>query len=294
MEEADDDSQEREQDETRRDWHRLFALAWADLLTDQPVTVEWEVDVARKAQKLDILLLRVEANPLTVRLPDGFEDLATHNLVTFKSIREPLDGEALDEMVGHYVNYRKIVSPRAKMLPEKDFRLFAVSSRSPEGIRHLLTKRLQAGVYLLKSFSKEIRVVVLRELPLEEQNAMMCLFSASLEQLSYGREMHDFRSREACTVLDQLFDLYERETEMRVDLKAFARETYRKMYERMTPDERERFFAELAPEQRLAGLAPEQRLAGLTPEEQLKALSPEAKEALLRQLEGAKPPAAAS
>jgi len=34
-------------------------------------------------------------------LPDGFEDLAKHNLLTFKSHRESLGGWALCELVGH-------------------------------------------------------------------------------------------------------------------------------------------------------------------------------------------------
>ena len=40
-------------------------------------------------------------------LPDGFGPLAAHNLVTYNSLHEPLDGWALKELVGHSVNDRK-------------------------------------------------------------------------------------------------------------------------------------------------------------------------------------------
>jgi len=64
-------------------------------------------------------------------LSQGFEDLVAHNLVTFKSYQEALDGWALNELIGHYVNYRKQVSPSMQeLLPETNFRLFAVSVNS--------------------------------------------------------------------------------------------------------------------------------------------------------------------
>jgi hypothetical protein len=60
----------------------------------------------------------------------GFEELAAHNLVSFKSYQEALDGWALLELLCHYVNYRKQVSPSMQdLLPEEDFRLFAVRVR---------------------------------------------------------------------------------------------------------------------------------------------------------------------
>jgi hypothetical protein len=46
-----------------------------------------------------------------------------HNLITFKSHQEALDDWALKELTGHYVNYRKQVSPSLQqLLPEEEFR----------------------------------------------------------------------------------------------------------------------------------------------------------------------------
>ena len=50
----------------------------------------------------ELVPLYKEAGVLPRRLPDGFEDLAAHNLVSFKSYQEALDGWALSELIGHY------------------------------------------------------------------------------------------------------------------------------------------------------------------------------------------------
>src|SRR5688572_12734211 len=87
-------------------WHRLFGLSLIDFFRGTPVEVKLEEDLSLKQQRLDVVILRKVAVPLTLRLPDGFEELAAHNLITFKSYQEALDGWALNELVGHYVNYR--------------------------------------------------------------------------------------------------------------------------------------------------------------------------------------------
>src|SRR5262245_45005259 len=115
-----------------RPLHRLFELSWIDFFHNTPMGVETELDLSQKQQFLDLVLIRRSPEPLPRPLPDGFEDLAAYNLVTFKSHQEALDGWALCELVGHYVNYRKQVSPSLQdLLPEEDFRLFAVCARSP-------------------------------------------------------------------------------------------------------------------------------------------------------------------
>lgn len=116
-------------------WHRLFGLSLVDRFRGTAVNVELEKDLSLKQQLLDVVLLRKAPGPLPFRLPDGFDDLAPHNLVSFKSYQEALDGWALNELMGHYVNYRKQVSPTMQvLLPETEFRLLAVSVRSPQGL----------------------------------------------------------------------------------------------------------------------------------------------------------------
>ena len=80
--------------ETQRPWHRLFGLSLVDFFRGMPVTVELEKDLSLKQQMLDVVLIHKGAAPLLCRLPDGFEEPAPHNLITFKSFQEALDGWA--------------------------------------------------------------------------------------------------------------------------------------------------------------------------------------------------------
>ena len=80
------------------DWHRLFGLMLMDFFTDSPFVVELEKDLAQKKQLLDVVVLRRGPGVFARRLPDGFERLAAHNLITFKSHHEPLDDWALKEL----------------------------------------------------------------------------------------------------------------------------------------------------------------------------------------------------
>src|SRR5947209_10560917 len=118
-----------------RPLHRLFELAWIDFLQGTPIAVDPERDLSLKQQFLDLILIRKHPGPIPRPLPDGFEDLVEFNLITFKSHHEALDGWALCELVGHYVNYRKQSSPSQDgLLPEADYRLFAVCARFPQNL----------------------------------------------------------------------------------------------------------------------------------------------------------------
>src|SRR6516164_1359939 len=147
----------------RTSWHQLFGLSLVDFFRGMPVEVELEKDLSLKQQLLDVVIIRKEAKPLPCRLPDGFEDLASHNLVSFKSYQEALDGWSLNELVGHYVNYRKQVSPTMQdLLPKTDFRLFAVCVRFPRDLAKAVTlMQVSAGVYDVRHFSGALRLVVI-------------------------------------------------------------------------------------------------------------------------------------
>ena len=276
-----------------RPWHRLFGLSWMDFFRGLPVVVEMEKDLSLKQQRLDLVILRKETAALLCRLPDGFEDLAAHNLVSFKSHQEALDGWALNELVGHYVNYRKQISPSMdELLPEGDFRLFAVSVRFPHNLAQQVELRpIQPGVYEVRHFTGSLRLVVVHQLPQEEHNAMLHLFSARADLLRYGTEHYRMRSPETSTLLFQLFQRYLREGPLMPDqLEEFARQTIEEILRTLPAAELRKH---LSPEQRLEGLSPEelrkrlspeQRLEGLSPDELLAALSPEAREALARGL----------
>jgi hypothetical protein len=92
-------------------WHDLLGLICTDLLADSPFAVEAEKDLSLRKQLLDLVIVRRSDAPFAGRLPDGLDDLVRHNLLTFKSFQETLDAWAMKELLAHYVNYRKQVSP---------------------------------------------------------------------------------------------------------------------------------------------------------------------------------------
>src|SRR5438105_8219214 len=135
--------------EALRDWHRLFGLLLTDFFTGSPFVVEVERDLSVQQQLLDMVIVRRGRGYFAGRLPDGLEDLTTHNLITFKSHHESLDAWAVKELVGHYVAYRKLVSPSpSDLLPEDQFKLYAVCARSPQTLPGQVPWNLRGpGVY---------------------------------------------------------------------------------------------------------------------------------------------------
>jgi len=135
-----------------------------DFFTGSPFVVELEKDLSLKKQLLDVIIVRRFPGSFTKPMPEGLEELAAHNLITFKSHQEALDDWALKELTGHYVNYRKQVSPSLdKLLPEDDFRCFAVCVRFPHKLAQRVTLRpVRPGVYDVEGFGLSVRVIVVR------------------------------------------------------------------------------------------------------------------------------------
>ncbi len=73
------------------DWHRLFGIALTLEFKEYPLYIELEKEMAIKRQILDILIMKKGNGPLPGRMPDGLEDLAPYNLLTYKSFQETLD-----------------------------------------------------------------------------------------------------------------------------------------------------------------------------------------------------------
>ncbi len=119
-------------------WHELLGKALTDALIGLPYSVSTEEELALRSQRLDVLIIeqasaagsdprRTNAPPQARNVPpapehhrpddfqrpDGLEDLAAHNLLSFKAAGAPYDAWALEELNSHYVTYRKLASIRA-------------------------------------------------------------------------------------------------------------------------------------------------------------------------------------
>jgi len=73
-------------DDTRRQWHRLFGIALTELFEGAPWRVELEQELAVRSQLLDVAIIEAvgaEAERhLPPDLPDGLDTLRAHNLLT--------------------------------------------------------------------------------------------------------------------------------------------------------------------------------------------------------------------
>lgn len=265
------------------DWHRLFSLILEDFFTGSPFTVEPEVDLSKKLQLLDVAVIRKGEGEFVGQLPDGFDDLVEYNLVTFKSYQEALDDWTLDELLGHFVNYRKQISPSfSDLLPVSMFRLYGICARFPSRLDSLAKlTRLREGVYEVAWGIRKVRIVVINGLPLAEQNAIFQFFSAVPSQVQYAEEHYHRRNPETSRTLEQLLHRYAEEGIMPYRLADLIREVRKEVAESMTMEER---LEGVPPEERLKGVPPEEILKHVPHEELLKSFSVEELEAHLAKI----------
>jgi hypothetical protein len=259
--------------EALRDWHRLFGLLLKDFFTGSPFNVEVEQDLSVQQQLLDVTIVRRGRGRFAGRLPDGLGELRAHNLVSFKSRHEALDGWAIKELVGADVAYRKLVSPApSQLLPQEQFGLYAVAARFPHNLSGQVPwQRLQAGVYDCRWGTDTIRVVVAGELPQEAHNAPLHLFSAAPSLVEFGGGTYERRSEQTSRLLGQLFEKLRGEGfAVSFTMEDFNRQYTLEHFSQLTPAEQRKALERLSPEQRrevLQALPPEDRLADLSTEQ---------------------------
>ncbi|MGH8474744.1 MAG: hypothetical protein ACRER2_03080 [Methylococcales bacterium] len=275
-------------------WHRLFGLFIMDFFTASPFVVELEKDLSSKQQFLDVVIVRKQRKRAFDALPDGLDNLAEHNLLSYKSLREPFDGWALKELTGHYVNYRKLVSSgRKRLLPEERFRLYGVSTRYPRNLsREFHLTRLKPGVYEISWGTDRIRIIVLSEIVEGEHNAVWRLFSAKPQAVLEARQAYQTHQLEMSTIVQQLFENYQQEKfDMSYTVLDFQKDYVRDHLDLLSPEEvLKRFSPEevlkrFSPEEVLKRFSPDDRLQGLSPDDIIKHLSAKDLEKLRAKLE---------
>lgn len=191
------------------DWHRLFGITLMDYFTHSKYRVELEKDLSIQQQFLDVVILEQQQGRIPDPLPDGLENLKVHNLLTYKSHQESLRDWSLDELLGHYVNYRKHERQGKKLLPARDFQLYAVCTRFPDALeKQYPLQRVKQGVYRVRWGSRQVRLIVTSQVPKTPNNTLWHLFSHLSEQVAYAKTHHHWQNPHTSSVVNQLFHRY--------------------------------------------------------------------------------------
>jgi hypothetical protein len=199
---------------------------------------------------LDVVIVRRGRGRFPGRLPDGLDDMTAHNLVTFKSHREALDDWAIRELIGHYVTYRKLVSPSpSELLPAAHFRLYAVAARFPHNLAGQVPwQERQPGVYDYRWGLDEVRVIVAGQLPLKAHNAPLHLFSAAPGLVGFASGTYRRRSEVTSSLLRQLFERLEGEGfTMSYTMQDFRRDYVKEHLPKLTAEQRAEVLRSLPP-----------------------------------------------
>ena len=270
-------------------WHELFGLNLEDLFFQSNFQVKTEFDTSNQAHSyVDVLIIsKSEGKPLE-QVPDGFEFLKDYNILTYKSLNQSLDQWAIVEILGHYVSYRKIVSPKEELLPQSRFQVFAVCTSYPQKLLGSEKKfgkeitKIKPGVYKFSSpLIGSIIILVLSRMAKQTRNALWQLFSGRAQGFEYGDAHYKWHVPADKSLLYQLYQLYlTEEVKMPYTFEEFHRDytipfieslPYQIKIKGMTPDER---LKGLTPHERLKGLAPNEVFQQFTPHERLKGLAP--------------------
>ena len=253
-------------------WHRAFGFALTDFFWETNYKVELEKDLSLKQQFLDVIIVeQISTNPTPQSLPDGLDNLSQHNLLSYKSLAEPLDPWALDELIGHFVNYRKQISPSMQtLLPEGQFQLFAVATRMPQKLaRESHLHRVQAGVFDIQWGIRRIRVLVLSQMPLAERNAIWQLFSNTTQGLHFGQQRYRWKIPNISSIIRTLYQ----GIKMTYTVEDFRRDLPKELLAMMSPEYRSILVENISTDEMIQHLSADEMIQHLSSDEMLQHLS---------------------
>jgi hypothetical protein len=204
-----------------RDWHRVFGVSLADVVTGLPFRVVQELELSRMKQRLDVAIIRLTEAQLSEHswpdLPDGLTDLSDHTLVSYKSMRESLTCSSMWELVSYGVLYGKqqwkkgweaAVGDRTKL------RLIAVSTHRPAWLTPRddpAQRTLPEGVHEIDLLHLVMRVIVPREVATTARNTLWHLLSGDAELVRLGMENYQARDAALYNILNDLRETYFRD-----------------------------------------------------------------------------------
>ena len=257
------------------EWHRLFGLALTDYFDGSSYQVELEKDLSLKQQFVDVIIIEHETGSPLRELPDGLDNLRRHNILSYKSIQESFNAWTCDELLGHYVNYRKQISPSMdKLLPESEFRLYGVSTRYPQKFAQQTTLTpIVQGVYDMPWGGQQVRIIVLGQIAETPRNAIWQLFSAEPDHVKYGASHYQWHIQQLSTIVQELYKRYRLEgITMPYTTNDYYAEVTREHINLLTPEER------------VKDMSPDDIMDLLFSDEILEHVSPEKKTQILQKL----------
>ena len=277
------------------DWHHLFGWTLMDYFTGSNYNVDLEKDLSVKPQLLDVVIIEKSTGSPLSELPDGLENLSKHNLLSYKSLHETLDTLVIAELLSYYVNYRKLLSPEAwEDLSLSEFQLYAVTTRYPRKLSQEFKndfQEIKKGVYALQFGNHHIQVIVLRQMPQIEKNALWQLFCNNPDGFKFGRKYYQWRYPPAIALLNPLIKMYGKQgVNMPYTLEEAVKECVRDTLESLPPAERLRglplseVVQYFSPADVVKPLSTEERLSGLSLPEVFKHFPPEDIEEYLAKL----------
>ncbi len=270
-------AEEKEEEKIRIKWHRLFGVTLIDYFTHSNYEVELEKELSLKKQYLDIAIIKKRVGTPLKNMPVGLETLAEYNLMTYKSLHEPLDDWAIEELIGYYSNYRKIISPSLqKLLPNKQFKLYAICTRYPTKLlsNDMLMTPLATGIYNVIWGKRTITIIVLSLVAKEIHNALWKLFSGNKEGFIFGSDHYQWKCKEEEGALNQLYRLYK----IKGGKMSYTMEDF-------TKDYMKEHLHVLDVHDRLQGMAASDRLKGMAASDRLQGMSAKDIKAYLASIE---------
>ncbi|MFM7201846.1 MAG: hypothetical protein ACKO6N_13770 [Myxococcota bacterium] len=259
-------------------WHHLLGIGLTDVFSASRYQVELEKELSLKRQRLDYVIIeRQEAGQELPSLPDGLDTLRAHNLLTYKSHHESINDFVLDELIGHYVNYLKQLSPdEAPLLPAEHFQLLAVSARRPDALlSRLRAEPEREGLYRFPWGSQDVTLIVCCEVEPCPRNALWMMFSASEGRVFRGLTEYHARQESLKLFKKQLYNHYHMEGfDMGFTIADYEREYFYPWLGEVIRENAEFVVSQLSPGEWLKRLPPEERIKDLLPEELLKAVPP--------------------
>lgn len=177
-------------------WHRFFKVGLRQLFSGTKFEVHDEFDLSDQVQRVDFAIIcKGDSDypmPDPDHLPDGLQDLRDHNLISYKSMNEPLDRFAVIELVGHAVTYSKLQAAKAD-INWQDFvdqlGLFAVSTRKPstEAMAKLLKHTEKEAVYEIDYADCKITCIVINRTEDRDRNWLWQLLKGDRSRWQKGR-----------------------------------------------------------------------------------------------------------